>query len=64
MFGNWKIAFLLLIGWPERVSIRTLPSEKGGSTLAIYSRSVYGQSDFGTNKSRIGTSLSTLENAF
>lgn len=41
------------IGWPDHVSIQILPTNVQGSTLAIYSRSNYGRSDFDVNRERI-----------
>jgi uncharacterized protein (DUF1499 family) len=46
--------------WPDRVTIRFIALDKNRSTLAIYSRSVYGHSDFGANKRRITTWLARL----
>jgi Protein of unknown function (DUF1499). len=40
------------MGWPDYVSVRALPAE-GGATLAIYSRSRFGESDFGVNAARV-----------
>ncbi|MEH6527058.1 MAG: DUF1499 domain-containing protein [Sneathiella sp.] len=41
------------IAWPDHVSIQILPVSVNGSTLAIYSRSNYGRSDFDVNRERI-----------
>ncbi|USG60929.1 DUF1499 domain-containing protein [Sneathiella marina] len=41
------------VGWPDHVSIQILPASVSGSTLAIYSRSNYGRSDFDVNRDRI-----------
>lgn len=41
------------VGWPDHVSIHILPASVSGSTLAIYSRSNYGRSDFDVNRARI-----------
>jgi Protein of unknown function (DUF1499) len=49
------------IGWPDHVSIQILPVSTSGSTVAIYSRSNYGKSDFDANQSRIDGWLHQLE---
>lgn len=41
-----------LFGFPDLVSIQFLDVKGGKSTLAIYSRSVYGRSDLGVNRAR------------
>lgn len=48
--------------FPDWVAIRVLPASEG-STLAIYSRSVYGGSDFGTNRRRVEAWLTALRAA-
>lgn len=47
-------------GFPDLVSVQALPA-KGGATLAIYSRSVYGRSDMGVNGQRVRAWLRRLE---
>ncbi len=39
--------------FPDIITVRIYPTDDGGSTMAIYSRSVYGQSDFNANRDRI-----------
>lgn len=39
--------------FPDHVSMQFLDAKGGKSTLAVYSRSVYGRSDLGVNKARI-----------
>jgi len=51
-----------LMRYPDTVSVRVLPAE-GGSTLAIYSRSQIGRSDFGVNKARIERWLERIRQA-
>jgi uncharacterized protein (DUF1499 family) len=41
-----------LFGFPDHVSVKFLDVKGGKSTLAIYSRSVYGRSDLGVNRAR------------
>ncbi|MEO1688602.1 MAG: DUF1499 domain-containing protein [Pseudomonadota bacterium] len=51
----------LLMGYPDFVSVRALPAEGGGATLALYSRSKYGRSDLGVNAARISAWLDRIE---
>ncbi len=53
-----------LMQYPDWITIRFIDLEGGSSTLAIYSRSVYGQSDLGINQERIDAWLGELEAAF
>ena len=46
--------------FPDLITVRFIPVSSSQSTLAIYSRSVYGKSDFGVNRERIATWLKTL----
>lgn len=39
--------------FPDIITIRFIPITEKKTTIAIYSRSVYGQGDFGVNKARI-----------
>ncbi|HWA50254.1 MAG TPA: DUF1499 domain-containing protein [Dongiaceae bacterium] len=39
--------------FPDIITIRFIPIGENKTTIAIYSRSVYGQGDFGVNKARI-----------
>ncbi len=48
------------VRWPDWVTVRFIPLGENRSTLAIYSRSVYGRSDFGANKRRITNWLARL----
>ncbi len=48
------------VRWPDWVTVRFIPLGENRSTLAIYSRSVYGRSDFGANKKRITNWLARL----
>jgi uncharacterized protein (DUF1499 family) len=49
-----------LMRWPDIVSVKLIDLEGGRSTLAIYSRSVYGHSDLGVNKARVRRWLAAL----
>jgi uncharacterized protein (DUF1499 family) len=42
-----------LMHFPDTIVVRYIPQPDGHSTLAIYSRSQLGQSDFGVNRARI-----------
>lgn len=46
--------------WPDRVSVRAYPADAGGSTFALYSRSIFGESDLGANRKRVERWLSKL----
>ncbi len=48
------------IRWPDIVSVQFLERPEGRSSLAIYSRAVYGYRDFGANRTRIDGWLSQL----
>jgi len=50
-----------LMRYPDSITVRFIPLEKERSTLAIYSRSHYGYSDFGINEARIRAWLEKLE---
>ena len=46
--------------FPDLVTVRLISVSSSQSTLAIYSRSVYGKSDFSVNRERIDAWLKTL----
>ena len=46
--------------FPDLITVRFISVSFSKSTLAIYSRSVYGKSDFGVNRERIDGWLKTL----
>ncbi|MBL4739748.1 MAG: DUF1499 domain-containing protein [Sneathiella sp.] len=48
------------IRYPDIITVRFISIDAAASTLAIYSRSVYGKSDFGVNKTRIDAWFSEL----
>ncbi|MDX2223853.1 MAG: DUF1499 domain-containing protein [Rhodospirillaceae bacterium] len=50
-----------LMRWPDIVSVKLIDLGGGRSTLAIYSRSVYGYSDLGVNKARVQRWLAALK---
>jgi uncharacterized protein (DUF1499 family) len=49
-----------LVGFPDTITVRFLEAADGSSTLAVYSRSFYGKSDFGANKKRLDAWLAQL----
>ncbi len=51
----------LLMRYPDSITVRFISLNENRSTLAIYSRSHFGKSDFGVNKDRITTWLFALE---
>ena len=46
--------------FPDVITVRFIPVSPKQSTLAIYSRSIYGKSDFGVNRKRIDSWLKLL----
>ncbi len=46
--------------YPDIVTVRFVAVSPARSTLAIYSRSVFGENDFGVNRARIEAWLATL----
>ena len=49
-----------LIRYPDTITVKFIAKDENTSTLAIYSRSHYGKSDFGVNESRITAWLAAL----
>lgn len=49
------------VRYPDSITVRFIPLGETSSTLAIYSRSHYGKSDFGVNKERITSWLELLK---
>jgi len=50
-----------VLGFPDLISVRFLDAGGGASTLAVYSRSVYGTYDFGVNRRRVEDWIGQLE---
>lgn len=50
-----------ILRFPDLVTARFLPLPDGGSSLIVYSRSVYGYGDFGVNRRRVRSWLRRLE---
>jgi uncharacterized protein (DUF1499 family) len=50
-----------LLRFPDLVTVRFVPIDDTHSTLAIYSRSVYGKGDMGVNRIRVEEWLARLK---
>ena len=50
----------LLLRYPDVVDVLIVPRSSGAATLAIYSRSLVGRSDFGVNRARVERWLEAL----
>ena len=49
------------LNFPDLVTAQVGDAGPGGSTLALYSRSVYGYSDLGVNRRRLNAWLAALQ---
>jgi len=47
--------------FPDVITVEFLPTSKGGSTIAVLSRSRYGESDFGVNAARVDAWIGKLK---
>ena len=50
----------LLVGFPDTITVRFIPLGPDRTTLAVFSRSHYGRSDFGVNRKRVNRWLTLL----
>lgn len=50
-----------LLGFPDLITLQFVPAGERQSTIAIYSRSLYGYSDLGVNRARIEQWLGQFE---
>lgn len=57
------VARSLVLNFPDIIWAEIRPSEGGSSELLLYSRSVYGRSDFGVNRKRLATWLAAVAQA-
>lgn len=60
---GWQIDYIqrsARLRFPDIVTVRFIPTTPARSTLAIYSRSLYGRSDLGVNRKRTETWLAML----
>jgi uncharacterized protein (DUF1499 family) len=48
------------LGFPDTIAVRFLDRPEGASTLALYSRSKFGEGDLGVNRARIERWLAKL----
>ena len=51
----------LLVGYPDVISVQFIVNSEVSCSLAVYSRSQYGHSDFGVNRRRVLGWLADLE---
>jgi uncharacterized protein (DUF1499 family) len=61
---GWQYDFIQrsrLWRFPDTITVRFIPLGEQRSTLAIYSRSHYGRTDFGVNRRRVETWLTALQ---
>ncbi|MBB35667.1 MAG: hypothetical protein CME88_05575 [Hirschia sp.] len=49
--------------FPDKISVRFIPINDGQTTLAIYSRAVYGYGDMGVNSKRVDHFMDCLKQA-
>lgn len=52
-----------LLNFPDLVAVQVYDGEGGGGRLVLWSRSVYGHSDFGVNRARLRAWLGALDAA-
>jgi uncharacterized protein (DUF1499 family) len=52
-----------VFNFPDLVTAQAMPHDRAGSTLLLYSRSVYGYGDFGVNRQRLTAWLAALNHA-
>jgi len=52
-----------VFNFPDLVTAQAMPHDPAGSTVLLYSRSVYGYGDFGVNRQRLTVWLAALDNA-
>ena len=60
--AGW-VARSLIFNFPDIIWAQVRPGGTGNSELLLYSRSVYGRSDFGVNRQRVETWLAAVANA-
>ena len=63
---GWQYDFIqrsFLLRFPDTITVRFLPLGEKRSTLAIYSRSHYGYTDYGVNRRRVETWLTALQHS-
>ena len=55
------VARSAVFGFPDLVAVQVVAEGEGRAQVIIWSRSVYGRSDFGVNRKRVETWLGALE---
>ena len=50
-----------VFNFPDLITVQVTPDTPGTSFLIMYSRSVYGRSDFGVNHKRVETWLAAIQ---
>jgi uncharacterized protein (DUF1499 family) len=55
------VARTAVLNFPDLIMVQVTPVSRDSSTLIIYSRSVYGQSDLGVNRKRVDIWLAALK---
>lgn len=55
------VARSALFNFPDLIMVQVTKADADSSTLIMYSRSVYGRSDFGVNRQRVATWLAALQ---
>ncbi|HYZ20970.1 MAG TPA: DUF1499 domain-containing protein [Rhodopila sp.] len=58
------VARTALLNFPDLVTAQVQPNGAGGSTLILYSRSVYGYGDLGVNHRRVVAWLTAIDSHF
>ncbi len=55
------VARSALANFPDLITAQVLPADRAASSFALYSRSVYGYSDFGVNRRRLSVWLAAAD---
>jgi len=58
------VQYSRIMRFPDTIDVEVVPVSDEKSTLAIYSRSLVGRSDFGVNRARIARWMAALEKSF
>jgi uncharacterized protein (DUF1499 family) len=59
---HWVVRSVVF-NFPDLVTAQAMPHDPAGSTLLLYSRSMYGYGDFGVNRQRLTVWLAALNDA-
>lgn len=63
MLERGWVARSLIFNFPDIIWAQVRPAGAGNSELLLYSRSLYGRSDFGVNRRRVETWLAAVATA-